>query len=150
MTWEGKSWKCPELGNKEKLRLTWVGNGEIVPLRLRMTWQGKRLTMSSSGNHNPYFKRLKMTWGGKHKLTMPWGGKSKIENNLMGVENALGAEFVKMHSPPKRTLSDQRFRDFLKASMIHLSLRRFCSRCFFFLTFENTQEHKWAQYVRYR
>ena len=32
-------------------------------------------------------------------MTNPWGGKSKIENNLMGVEYALGAEFVKMHSP---------------------------------------------------
>ena len=40
-----------------------------------------------------------MTSGGKHKLTLPWGGKSKIENDLMGVENARGAEFVKMHSP---------------------------------------------------
>ena len=40
-----------------------------------------------------------MTSGGKHKLTLPWGGKSKIENDLMRVENARGAEFVKMHSP---------------------------------------------------
>ena len=40
-----------------------------------------------------------MTSGGKHKLTLPWGGKSKIENDLMGVENARGAEFVKMPSP---------------------------------------------------
>ena len=32
-------------------------------------------------------------------MTMPWEGNSKIENDLMGVENACGAEFVKMHSP---------------------------------------------------
>ena len=37
-------------------------------------------------------------------MTMPWGGKSKIENDLMGVENALGAEFVKMDSPLGRLL----------------------------------------------
>ena len=28
-------------------------------------------------------------------MKMPWGGNSKIENDLMGVENARGAEFVK-------------------------------------------------------
>ena len=33
-------------------------------------------------------------------MIMPWGGKSKVENDLMGVENARGAEFEKMHSPP--------------------------------------------------
>ena len=99
MTWEGKSWKCPYLQNKEKLRMTWEGNGGIMVLRLRMTWQGKKLRMPFYGSYNSEFERLRMTWGGQHKLTMPWGGKSKIENDLMGVENALGAEFVKMHSP---------------------------------------------------
>ena len=50
---------------------------------------------------------------------MLWGGNSKIENDLMGVENARGAEFVKMHSPRAVSLVEMRGRATLGAADLH-------------------------------